>query len=426
MTLSRLLKAALVLAAAASVLVSGASAARAAASAVPDQYIVVLKNGVDARAVASEHARTHGVQVLHVYTAALSGYAAKIPAAALAAIKRDPRVDFVQPDEVVNAVQTLPTGVNRIDGDLSSTRSGDGTGSVNVNVAVIDTGIQTTHPDLNVVGGTDCTGSGTYNDGNGHGTHVAGTIAARDDANGVVGIVPGARLWAVRVLNSSGSGTTSTVVCGIDWVTANGPSLGIKVANMSLGGSGSDDNNCGNTNGDAEHRAICNSTARGITYVVAAGNSGTDFRSFVPATYSEVLTTTAMADFDGQPGGFSGYTCTPEWDDSYASFSNYAVLSSDISHTIAAPGVCILSTWLGSSYNTISGTSMASPHMAGTVALCIASGPCSGLSPVSIITKMRADAANYNNANINYGFYGDPIEPISGRYYGYLTRAGNY
>ena len=170
--------------------------------------------------VLAQHESLAGVEVEHTYRHALNGYAAKLSPQALAAVRSDPRVAFVSPDRVVHTTaQTLPTGINRIDGDTSSTRSGDGTGSVNVNVAVVDTGIDSTHPDLNVVGGHGCAaGAGTL-DGNGHGSHVSGTIAAKDDANGVVGVVPGANLYAVKVLNDAGVGLTSDIVCGIDWVT---------------------------------------------------------------------------------------------------------------------------------------------------------------------------------------------------------------
>jgi subtilisin len=391
-----------------------AFAGTAAGARIPGQYIVVVKSGYDGRVVARDHARHAGADVLYTYGRALNGYAARLTPTGLAAVRSDSRVAYVSADRTVHAVaQTLPTGINRIQGDISSTASGNGSGSVGTAVAVIDTGIDPSHPDLNVAGGYNCSTGRTFKDGNGHGTHVAGTIAAKDDANGVVGMAPGAPLYAVRVLNNAGSGSWSSVICGINWVTANAASKGIKVANMSLSGSGSD-GTCGSA---ALHQAICNSVGAGVTYVVAAGNSGTDFKGSVPAAYDQVLTVTAVADFNGRPGGGAAATCRADVDDTAADFSNYATLASDQSHTIAAPGVCILSTWKGGGYNTISGTSMASPHVAGTAALCISSGACSG-TPAQIMQKLRSDSAAQPSS---YGFTG-----VSGRYYGYLAYAGGY
>ena len=242
-----------------------------------------------ALAVAAEHARSHSAAVSHRYKHALNGYAARLSRAALTAIEHDDRVRFVAEDREVIAhsvcdqstfnptVQCLPAGIDRIDGDLSSTRSGNGRGAVNVNVAVLDTGINFSHPDLNVVGGVDCTAGRGFDDLNGHGTNVAGIIGARDNGVGVVGVAPGARLWAVRVLNKFGRGAVSSIICGIDWVTSthtdSDTSNDIAVANMSIGGGGADDGDCGNSNKDAYHRAICNSVAAGVTYVVSAGNA---------------------------------------------------------------------------------------------------------------------------------------------------------
>lgn len=404
----------------------GGAASPPSKGVVPGQYIVVFKDTVASPAqVANEMTRSHGLGLLHVYTSALNGFAATVPEAALARIKADPRVAYISEDREVWAIaQTLPTGVDRIEGDNSSTRSGDGSGSVNVAVAIIDTGIDLKHPDLNVVGGKNCSTGKSYADGNGHGTHVAGTVAAKDDGVGVVGVAPGAPLYAVRVLNNSGSGTWSSVICGVDWVTANAAKLGIKVANMSLGGAGSEPSGSGCSTGDALHDAICRSVQAGVTYVVAAGNDGADLKDFVPAAYDEVLTVTAVADFNGQPGGGAAATCRSDVDDTAADFSNFTTIGHpDANHTIAAPGVCINSTWKGGGYNTISGTSMATPHVTGTVALCIASGACAGLTPSQIIAKLRADAAS---RPASYGFVGDPNSPIGNRYYGYLEYAGGY
>ena len=395
------------------------------------RYIVVLKDSASLNAVLADHAALTGARIGHTYRHALSGYAATLPSAALKAIKADSRVAFVSPDREVRIMaQALPTGINRIDADTSSTLAGNGSGSVNINVAVIDTGINASHPDLNVVGGRDCAPGLGFEDGNGHGSHVAGTIAAKDDANGVVGVAPGARLYAVKVLNDAGIGLTSDIVCGINWVTSTrtdaDPNNNIAVANMSIGGGGSDDGNCGNSNADAEHLAICNSVNAGVTYVVAAGNDGVNYASTTPASYNEVLTVTAIADYNGQPGGGAASTCRSGVDDQFASFSNFAVQAADQNHTIAAPGVCIHSTYMLGMYDdTLSGTSMASPHVAGTAALCIATGACTG-APSAVISKLRADAQTYNQATTTYGFNGDPARPVSGRYYGWLTRAGGY
>jgi subtilisin len=411
--------------------VAGVVGTPASGGSTTGRYIVVLEDNASRNAVLADHAALTGVRIGHSYSHALNGYAATLPSAALEAIQADSRVDFVSPDrEVHTTAQSLPTGIDRIDADTSSTLAGNGSGSVNVNVAVIDTGINVSHPDLNVVGGRACAPGVGYEDGNGHGSHVAGTIAAKDDANGVVGVAPGARLYAVKVLTDAGVGLTSDIVCGIDWVTSTrtdlDPSNDIAVANMSLGGGGSDDGNCGNSNADAEHLAICNSVNAGVTYVVAAGNDGVNFASSTPASYNEVLTVTAIADYNGQPGGGAASTCRSGTDDQYASFSNFAVQAADQNHTIAAPGVCIHSTYMLGMYNsTLSGTSMASPHVAGTAALCIATGACTG-APPTLISKLRTDAQAYNQATPTYGFNGDPSRPISGRYYGWLTRAGAY
>jgi subtilisin len=405
-----------------------------AAGAISGQYIVVLEDG-DAAAVASEHKQKYGAEVSSVYTHALKGYAAKLSPSGLAAVAADERVLYVSPDRVLEAAsQTLPASVDRIDGELSSTRSGDGTGSVDVNVAVIDSGIDLDHPDLNVVGGVDCVkgvnGHG-FDDDTGHGTPVAGVIAAKDNDFGVVGVAPGARLWAVKVIGNQEFTSISEIVCGVDWVTGTrtdgDSSNDIAVANMSIGGGGTDDGNCGRTVGDPLHMAICNSVAVGVPYVVAAANFGSDFQSTIPAAYDEVLTVTALRDLDGKPGGLStgNGVCNPP-DDVAASFSNFATLAADQAHTVAAPGVCVASTALGGGYLPgFGGTSFAAPHVAGIVALCRANGGCKG-SPQDVTKKIRRNAADYNQANPDYGFLGDPLRPADGKYYGYLVRAALY
>jgi subtilisin len=417
------------------------------AQAIPERYIVVLKPDVaDPRQAANENARQHGLTVSHVYQHALKGYAARIPAARLEAVRADPRVLLVSEDREVKAFihdpthpEEAPTGLRRINAaDTTMTNQGLGNKGSGVAVAVLDTGIDLTHPDLapniNTALGTSCIpGAPTPNDDNGHGTHVAGTIAARDNDAGVVGVAPLATLVPVKVLDSAGSGSWTSIICGIDHVTGQAPAKGgpIKVANMSLGGGGSD----GACEADALHKAICGSVANGVTYVVAAGNDGRDFGvasgffrpQTVPSVYNEVLTVTALSDFNGQPGGGGRRTCRRDVDDTAADFSNFTTISSpEAGHVIAAPGVCILSTWKGGGYHTISGTSMATPHVAGVAALCIATsattGKCTG-GPPDVINDLRADAAAQPQT---YGFTDDPRSPSGNRHYGYLVYPGGY
>jgi subtilisin len=361
----------------------GASAAQSGSA---GNYIVVLKSTASSPAtLASQHASRYGARVGHVYRHALKGYSATLSSTRLAALRADPNVAAVVADLPVHAfAQTLPTGINRIDGELSSTASGNGSGSVDADVAIIDSGVATGHPDLNVVGGVNCVGGSSFNDDFGHGTHVAGTAAARDNSDGVVGVAPGARLWAVKVLDAEGAGSTSQVICGIDWVTSQAGT--IEVANMSLGGIGlwGSYSRC-NSRYDPMHVAICRSVAAGVTYAVAAGNSRTslDNNNIVPAAYAEVITVSALADFNGQPGGGAAATCRADSDDTFSNTSNYGA---DID--LIAPGVCILSTYPPTGLATFSGTSMASPHVAGAAALYEANHP--GATPAQVKAALQA------------------------------------
>jgi subtilisin len=413
----------------AAIVVVSLTASAAFAGPVPGRYIVVLKSGADPGAVSRDQHDRFGATPGHLYRRALDGFVASIPAGRVDDVRRDPRVASVVQDRTVQATGTqalaagdsIPTGVRRAgaaDGNLVETPATSA-------VAIIDTGIDLSHPDLNAVAGKNCVGSGAPADDNGHGSHVAGTIAARNDGAGVVGVAPGTPVYAVKVLDSSGSGTWSQVICGIDWVAANAASLGIKVANMSLGGGGTPLDGCPSAT-DPLHTAICNSTKAGVAYAVAAGNSGWDFdygpQPDVPAAYPEVLTVTAMSDSDGVPGATGGApSCrSGESDDRYASFSNWAGTSAGAQHVIDAPGVCIRSSWLGGGYNTISGTSMATPHIAGLLAACFDAGRCT--SPAQSIGELRSEAAAH--ATSSNGFTGDPLHPVSGRYYGYLAWGG--
>ena len=407
----------------------------AGSSAMPGRYIVVLNDSANADAVAGR-ATSLGVTVDSLF-GSINTLVVSLPLLRLGSLQHDPRVAFVTPDRPVrlldNAAGTgatggVPTGVMRIGAAPLAGVTGPARKAA---VAIVDTGIMV-RPELNVVGGYDCAndllgdllggGGATPADNNGHGTHVAGIVAARDTGQGVVGVSPGSPLYAVRVFSSFGSGSLSNVICGLNWVAANAAKDNIKVVNMSLGGEGSDDGHCGTTDQDAFHAAVCRVNAAGVTVVVAAGNDGGDLSKTVPASYDETLAVTAIADFDGKPGGlFQGDSpCgTKGTDDTAASFSDYAVPgSSDAGHVIPAPGVCITSTWNDGKFKSISGTSMASPHIAGLVARCIDAGRCAGMNPAQIAAKLRADAATRPAAQ---GFLGDSHRPVDGKYYGDLA-----
>lgn len=361
-----------------------------------DSYIVVLTDDAASGRIASTHDARYGVDVGHVYSSALRGYSATMTPAVAALVAEEPAVEWVQKDTpVASTAQSVPTGIDRAEADLSPTARINGVDErVDVDVAVIDTGADLTHPDLNIyrAGAKNCSlGAINANDLNGHGTHVSGTVGALDNGSGVVGMAPGARIWPVKVLTDAGTGLNSDVICGIDYVTEHADQ--IEVANMSLGGGGADDGNCGRSNDDAMHTAICNSVAAGITYAVAAGNDSADAAGSTPAAYDEVITVSALADFNGQPGGGAPSTCRSDQDDSFASFSNYG---SDVD--IIAPGVCISSTWMFGGYNMISGTSMASPHVAGAAALYKANNPAA--TPAQVKTALQsAGSSDWDGAD---------------------------
>jgi subtilisin len=340
-------------------------AASRQARVIAGHYIVVFNDDVrDPPGAAHGLAVAHGLELRHTYSTALKGFAAVVPPGRLDALRADPRVRYVVPDRTDEVQQqAIPTGIDRIEAD----RNAGATASdpVDVDIAILDTGVDLDHPDLNVHREISFAGGRNADDGYGHGTHVAGTAAAKDDGIGVVGVAPGARIWAVKVCKKNGSCLRSDIIAGIDFVAAN--SAEIEVANMSLGGTGSDDQNCGYTNQDPEHQAICSAVESGVVFVVSAGNRATDAATMVPASYDEVVTVSALADFDGKAGGTGLATCDADEDDSFASFSNFGP---DVD--LMAPGVCIESTWKEGGYNTISGTSMAAPHVTGTVALYLA------------------------------------------------------
>lgn len=272
--------------------------------------------------------------------------------------------------------------------------------------------IMTVGQNPNLIGGLNESATG-YEDGNGHGTHVAGIIGARADGQGLVGVAPNARLYAVRVLDGSGGGSLDNVVCGLDWVAANAVDEEIHVVNMSLGldtGSrvmelieacDSDEDDLPNfvaKSGkmkDEFHEAICDVVDAGVVVVVAAGNGWGDSATTIPAAYPEVITVSNFADFDGIAGGLAddelnacpavGGNDDQLWSHlngspqlGYGSYGGEAV-------DLAAPGVCVLSTFPGG-MQSLTGTSMASPHVAGTVARLIADRDFSLTDAVSVRT----------------------------------------
>ena len=371
---------------------------------IPNDYIVVLKDDFlsSVNSLAGK-VQSEGATVEHIFNHVLPGFAVNVPNdAVLETIMQNPNVDYVQPDVKVKVfAQSLPTGVDRIDGDLSSTKSGDGSGSVNADIAILDTGIDLNHPDLNVYKQvTFVPGTSNGNDDDGHGTAVAGVAAAKDNSQGVVGVAPGARLWAIKVLDSNGMGSSSNIIKGIDYVTEHAEE--IDVVNLSFGAVGKN---------DALHNAIIRSVQAGVTYAAAAGNEGMDASNVFPASYPEVIAVSAIVDTDGKCGGISTIGTTAGKDDTLASFSNYGPVVD-----LAAPGVIVKTTTIGDSYMSFSGTSAATAHVTGAVALYKSEHP--DASPSDILDALKNLGSNqYTQCDGNgHGYFsGDPddnAEPL--------------
>jgi len=400
------------------------------ADVVEGSYIVVLQDGVDPADVTA----SYSVATNYEYRSALSGFAAELPDEVRRAIEQDPRVRWVEPvkmrqlyakgkppgppgqDKDCNpnskkcdpppppgpsCVQGAsdPTG-NDIDPgelygieDVNAPQSNTWINSpVDIDIAILDTGVDTDHDDLCVHNAVDFVSEG-IEDFHGHGSHTSGTATARDDNDPpgeVVGVAPSARIWSVKVCNLFGLCPSSAIVAGIDYVTANADQ--IEVANMSLGGGGSDQAHpidpidCSPITGDAEHLAICNSVAAGVTYAVAAGNSGADAAGFTPAAFDEVITV-AASDANEQAAGFSNY-------------------GADVD--LIAPGVSIKSTYLNNGYAHLSGTSMASPHGAGGAALYILANP--GSTPLQVRNGLVADGRSWTGQG---GLHPEPMLDVS-------------
>ncbi|WP_155055478.1 S8 family peptidase [Streptomyces blattellae] len=335
-------------------------------TAIKDSYIVTLKKSAGLKAASSEGkglVKEYGGTVKKTFGAALNGYTATLSAAEAARLAADPAVASVEQNQRVQLTDTTqsnaPWGLDRSDQTslpLSGTYTYPDSAGSGVTAYVIDTGVRISHSEISgraSYGYDAVDGDTTASDGNGHGTHVATTIAGS-----TYGIAKAADIVAVRVLDNNGSGTTAGVIAGVDWVTANhsGPS----VANMSLGGGAS-------ASLDA---AVSNSIASGVTYAVAAGNSSANASSYSPARVASAITVGATTNTDAK-----------------ASYSNYGSILD-----IFAPGSSITAGWNTSdtATNTISGTSMATPHVAGAAAVYLANHTSS--TPAQVASALTSGA----------------------------------
>ena len=350
---------------------------------IPGKYIVVFKKDIDfglgdldtyEKRQAKMQQASQGIlrgkgipedRIEHVYGAAIKGMAVGLTNSELQQLRNDPRVAYIEQDRVIKLAPPAGKGPNKDDGSSTDDTTPWGISRVGGSVAassttgtawIIDTGIDLDHPDLSVDATRSMTvftsgpDSESADDLNGHGSHVAGTVAAKDNGIGVIGVVAGATVVAVKVLDRRGSGSYSGVIKGIDYVKAKGKSG--DVANMSLGGSKS----------EALNDAVIGASVN-VKFAVAAGNDGADANNYSPASAE----------------GGNIYTISAiDVSDQFASWSNWGNPPVDY----AAPGVSIYSTWKDGGYNTISGTSMAAPHVAGVLLLgSVSSGGVAGGDP---------------------------------------------
>ncbi len=371
------------------------------------RYIVVLENSVDdPGAVGRAQTEQHGGRLGFVYEYGPIGYSATLPSSAVEALSRDPRVRDVRDDQLyVAGAQTTPTGVKRVFASTNNALKIDEAANftVNADVAVIDFGVDFEHPDLVVLKRTYCNGTEkaasckdeTGTDENGHGTHVAGTIAAIDNGVGVVGVAPSARIWAVKVLDPNSF--ESEIVAGINWVTSK--AADIEVANMSI--------QCPALPCEPKtiKEAVTKSVEAGVVHVGIAGNQGKEASQTGLATIPLSITASAIADYDGLPNEAATALWYPSCnatkqekdtgkdanDDNLATFSNWGAAVE-----ITAPGVCIYSTYKGKGYAYETGTSMAAPHVAGAAAILAALSNPNNKGDVEAIKATLVNAGNLN------------------------------
>lgn len=350
-------------------------------NAIEGSYIVVLKDGVSAQSEAKSHAGQYGAAVKYIYKSALHGYAARMNEAQALRLAADPAVAYVEQDQKVSIStdQLNPPswGLDRVDQrDLPlNNKYSYSTTASNVTAYIIDTGINFGHTDFGgrATSGYDAVDGGSADDCQGHGTHVAGTVGGSS-----YGLAKAVKLKAVRVLDCNGSGSNSGVIAGVDWVTSN--AVKPAVANMSLGGGA-------NT---ALDDAVKRSISSGVTYAIASGNGDFLGRPANACNYSPART-----------GGANGTAITVNAsasDDTKASFSNYGTCTD-----LYAPGVSIKSAWIGSSTatKTISGTSMATPHVAGAAALYLATN--TSASPATVKSAILNNASTSKISSVPSG-----------------------
>ncbi len=306
----------------------GATAALApisvAAADASARYIVQLKPGASLNTTVERAQARHGVRATQRFSRVLNGFAATLTSSQRAALADDPSVAAVVPDMPIQAAgdpypltdDEIQSGIVRVGATANPDREGS---ALDVDIAVLDTGLQPDNQELNIQGGYNCTDPSqseleraepdSWRDSAsfGHGTHVSGIAAARENGRGVAGVAQGARLWAIKVLAGNGNGYWSWIICGLDHVAAmrdpgNSAVPRIEVVNMSIAGAGSDDGNCGFDNADLFHQAVCRLDAEGVTMIAAAGNKSSDAANYVPGAYDEVITVSAMADWNGHGG----------------------------------------------------------------------------------------------------------------------------